>query len=1060
MQFSAPPSKGVCQDRLLPMRKFLLLPIFLWLFLCALPAHAQIAYSVKGRVVNESGQPVPKATVAVKGGKMATAADDEGRFMITVPAKSTLLISSVGYSTKEVVIKGQEPIEVVLSLLTSTVNDVVVIGYGTQRKKDVTASIASISGEKMNEVPGVDISRALQGRIAGVEMSQTSSKPGAGMQIRIRGTRSLNASNDPLVVLDGIPFPGYLNDISPSEIKSIDILKDASATAIYGSRGANGVILVTTNKGSAGQRAKVTYNGYAGLKKIWGEYPMMNGPEYVALRKANNATPGASVHTNTLDENDSVNTDWQKLLFQTGYVTNQDLGISGGSERGNYSVGFTYFKDQAVIPLQYYERYSIRTALEQRIGKLFRIGLVTNNYYVNSHDQNLGPYTALNLTPIINPKNPDGSWKTRVNINTGGPQWAYTAHALKGLGDAYIDLTRSYSSYNSIFAEMRIPGVEGLKYRINLGLNFHQHDYGTYTGTGVFSGTASNASSASISNTKQIGATMENLLMYDRSFGKHSISAVGLYSVEQNTYWYSSASASHLPSDAFQFYNLSYVLADQNGTSTVGGGSYWQTGLLSYMGRIQYSYDNRYMLSASFRSDASSVLAPGHQYNSYPAISVGWNMKNEKFLSNVTLIDELKLRAGYGHTSNQAINPYQTLGALTTSPYNFGPTGYAMGYYVTQLPNPALGWEFSKTWNYGVDFAMLKNRLSGSIEYYTVNTSNVLLSVGLPTTSGVSSYTANIGATQNKGVELSLNGVILDNYHGWTWQLGVNFYRNRNKLVSLYSGQAYDKGNLWFPGHPIDVAYDYKKIGLMSYADSSSGYLQAAYPGGNVGMIKVAYNMKDTSLHFTNGVPNRKNQAGTALDNDDRQIYDMQPNFEGGFNTSVSYKGFELGITGFFRSGGTLISTLYSSVGYLNNLNTRSGNNVRVDYWTPSNSHANDFSTFAPRPGGVGGDNPAFGSTMGYFSASFLKVRTITLGYNFDQKWMKTVGVQRLRVYCTVENPFVMFSPYTKMSGMDPETNSYADQNSAVSAGPHRLLTIGTNTPSTRNFLFGLNVTF
>jgi hypothetical protein len=330
----------------------------------------------------------------------------------------------------------------------------------------------------------------------------------------------------------------------------------------------------------------------------------------------------------------------------------------------------------------------------------------------------------------------------------------------------------------------------------------------------------------------------------------------------------------------------------------------------------------------------------------------------------------------------------------------------------------------------------------------------------MPTTSGVNSYTANIGATQNKGVELSLNGVILDNYHGWTWQVGVNIYRNRNKLVSLYSGQPFNKGNLWFPGHPIDVAYDYKKIGLMSYADSASGYLQAAYPGGNVGMIKVAYNMKDTSLHFTNGVPNRKNQASTALDNDDRQIYDMQPDFEGGFNTSVAYKGFELGITGFFRSGGTLISTLYSSAGYLNNLNTRSGNNVKVEYWTPTNNHANDFNTFAPRPGGVGGDNPAYGSTMGYFSASYLKVRTITLGYSFDQKWMKTMGVERLRVYCTVENPFVFFSPYTKMSHMDPETNSYADQNSAVSAGPHRLLTIGTNTPSTRNFLFGLNVTF
>ncbi|MDO6434783.1 TonB-dependent receptor [Flavitalea sp. BT771] len=1035
----------------------LLIPL---LFFCPVLIWAQNTMTVKGRVLNELNAPIAGASVTSKETNTGVTTDENGNFSISVPSRSTLIISFVGYAPKEIKVNSPT-VSISLQPGKNDLDQVVVIGYGTQRRKDVTGSVATISGEKVNEVPAVDISRALQGRIAGVQMSQTSSKPGSGMQIRIRGTRSLNATNDPLVVLDGIPFIGTLNDISPAEIKSIDILKDASATAIYGSRGANGVILVTTNKGSAGQKAHISYNGYAGFKKVWGEYPMMNGPEYAALRKANNATPGASIRTNTLDENDSVNTDWQKLLYQTGYVTNQDLSVTGGSEKGNYSVGFTYFKDQAVIPLQYYERYSIRTALEQKIGSLFRIGLVTNNYYTVNHDQNIGPYAALNLTPLINPRNPDGSWKPTVNINTGGPQWAYTAHALNALGDKYIDLTRAYTTNNSLFGEIRIPGVEGLKYRANLGLYFHQDDYGTYTGTGVFSGVATTASSASISNTKQVDYALENLLTYDRTFGgKHAISAVALYSVEQNTKWSSAASANHLPSDAFQFYNLSYVLADQNGTSTVGGGSYAQYGLLSYMGRIIYTYGDRYILSAAFRSDASSVLAPGHQWHSYPAISVGWNMKNENFMDKVSLVDALKLRVGYGETSNQAINPYQTLGGLTTSPYNFGPSGYAMGYYVTQLPNPALGWEFSKTWNYGVDFSILKNRLSGTIDYYTVNTSNVLLSVGLPTTSGVTSYTANIGATQNKGIELSLNGTVLDNLHGWTWEVGVNVYRNRNKLVSLYSGQPYDKGNLWFPGHPIDVAYDYKKIGLMSYADSTSGYMQAAYPGGNVGMIKVAYNSKDTSLHYVNGVPNRKNQAGTALNNDDRQIYDLQPEFEGGFNTRVAYKGLDLGITGIFKSGGTLISTLYSSVGYLNNLNTRSGNNVKVDYWTPTNNHASDFNTFAPRPGGVGGDNPAYGSTMGYFSASYLKIRTITMGYNFSQKWMKAASITRMRVYCTVENPFVFFSPYEKRSHMDPETNSYGDQNSAVQAGPHRILTIGTNTPSTRNFLIGLNVTF
>jgi TonB-linked SusC/RagA family outer membrane protein len=1034
----------------------LLIPLCL---LCPSLLMAQNTITVKGRVLNENNAPIAGASVSVKDAKTGVTTDAAGNFSISVPSRSSLVISFVGYAPKEIKAR-PGTIDISLQPVNKKLDEVVVIGYGTQRRKDVTGAVATISGDKVNEVPAVDISRALQGRIAGVQMSQTSSKPGSGMQIRIRGTRSLNATNDPLVVLDGIPFIGTLNDISPSEIKSVDILKDASATAIYGSRGANGVILVTTNKGAVGQKARLSYNGYAGFKKVWGEYPMMNGPEYAALRKANNATPGASIRTNTLDENDSVNTDWQKLLYQTGYVTNQDLSVTGGSEKGNYSIGFSYFKDQGVIPLQYYERYSLRTALEQRIGNLFRIGLVTNNYYTNNHDQNLGPYATLNLTPLINPRNPDGSWKQTVNINTGGPQWAYTSHALNALGDKYIDLTRAYTTNNSLFGEIRIPGVEGLKYRVNLGLYFHQDDYGTYTGTGVFSGTATTASSASISNTKQVDYALENLLTYDRTFGKHNISAVALYSVEQNTKWSSAASANHLPSDAFQFYNLSYVLADQNGTSTVGGGSYAQYGLSSYMGRLIYTYNDRYILSAAFRSDASSVLASGHQWHSYPAISAGWNVKNENFMNNVSFVDALKLRVGYGETSNQAINPYQTLGGLTTSPYNFGPSGYAMGYYVTQLPNPSLGWEFSKTWNYGVDFTILKNRLSGTIDYYTVNTSNVLLSVGLPTTSGVSSYTANIGATQNKGIELSLNGTILDNYNGWTWELGVNVYRNRNKLVSLYSGQPYDKGNLWFPGHPIDVVYDYKKTGLISYADSASGYLQAAYPGGNVGMIKVAYNKNDTSLHYVNGVPNRKNQAGTGLNNDDRQIYDMQSDFEGGFNTRVAYKGFDLGITGIFKSGGTLVSTLYSSVGYLNNLNTRSGNNVKVDYWTPTNSHANDFNTFAPRPGGVGGDNPAYGSTMGYFSASYLKIRTMTLGYNFSQKWMKAATIERMRVYCTVENPFVFFSPYEKMSHMDPETNSYGDQNSAVSAAPHRILTIGTNTPSTRNFLIGLNVTF
>ncbi|BAV06825.1 TonB-linked outer membrane protein, SusC/RagA family [Filimonas lacunae] len=1004
-------------------------------------AYAQNTTKVTGQVKNESGQPVPQASVTVKGRSGGVSADENGNFVITVSPTATLVVSSVGYNSIEVPVNNRASVLVTLTTATSsTTNEVIVIGYGSQRKKDVTGSVASIAGDKVTEIPAPNVARALQGRVAGVVMSQTSTKPGSDMQIRIRGTRSLNASNDPLIVLDGIPFSGSISDIDPNSIKSVDILKDASATAIYGSRGANGVVLITTNKGSQGQKARLSYNGFYGAKTVFGKYPMMSGPEFVALRKA--AAANGMVFNNTLDEKDSVNTDWQDLLYRTGWVTNHGLDISGGSEKGNYSVGLGYYKEQGVIPTQYFERYSLRTSLEQRIGNALRIGITTNTNYSNNHNTNLSPGNAVGLSPILSPYNADGSWKSIVTQNTSGAQWVYTRHSLEALGNKYIDLTRALSSYNSLYGEVKIPGVEGLKYRANIGLNFRQSNYGTYTGQGVFSGVATTVSNATISNSESLNWTIENLLTYDRVFkGKHKINAVGLYSAQQTTAWGSSSYARDIPSDAFQFYNLGR--ANIAATTDPNNQSYTQSGLMSWMGRAIYSFDDRYMFSATFRTDASSVLAPGHKWHAYPAVSAGWNISNESFMKNKSLFDMLKLRVGYGQTSNQAINPYQTLGLLTTVPYNFGADNNT-GMYVTQLPNPKLGWEFSKTWNYGVDFSMFKNRLSGTLEYYVQNTDNVLLKVGLPPTSGVDNYTANIGATQNKGIELTLNGVILDNLNGWTWEAGVNIYGNRNKLVRLASGLTKDPGNLWFVGSPIDVIYDYQKVGLWQTADSAQQHMNILEPGGKVGMVKVQY----TGGYNPDGTPVR------AIGPDDRQVQKIQSNFEGGFNTRVAYKGFELSVIGAFKNGGILTSALYGSSGYLNNLNSRSGNNVKVDYWTPTHTNAK-----YPRPGGVGGDNPKYGSTLAYFDASYMKIRTITLGYSFGQKWMKTAGIQKMRVYCTLENPFVLFSPYKKESGMDPEPNSYGDQNVAV-AGVSRILIVGTNTPSTRSYLIGLNVTF
>jgi TonB-linked SusC/RagA family outer membrane protein len=993
---------------------------------------------VTGRVVDASNIPLAGVNVIENGTTNGVMTGVDGKFSITVASGASVLrFSFIGYDDQEVAVGNQTTVNITLSESTVGLQEVVVVGYGTQRREAVTGSVASMSGNVIRDVPSSNITQALQGRVSGVDMEQTSSKPGTSLQIRIRGTRSLNASNDPLLVLDGIPFAGSIGDINPSDIKSIDILKDAAATAIYGSRGANGVILITTNKGTKGQKAQFTYNGYYGVKNIFAQYPMMNGPEFRALRTAADMYP-----IDGADESDSYNTNWQDLFYRTGAVTSHDLGISGGTEKGNYNFGVGYYKDEAIVPGQDYSRFSFRGTLDQEIGKSFRFGFTTNNNYSINMGNNLGLYGVLSLSPLANPYNADGTWKRTIKMPLD-EQWTYSKDIINNLGDGWIDQTKAYGSYNTIYGEIKIPGIEGLKYRANVGANFRMSNGGQYTGQGVFALNATTVSTATISNSLTTNWAIENLLTYDHTFAvKHQLNLVALYSAEQTLSNNSQISAKDIPADALQFYNLGRAAGEFTIDPNYQG--YQMSGLMSWMGRAMYSYDNRYMLSLTYRSDASSRLAKGHKWHSYPAVSVGWNIANESFMKNITLINSLKVRMGYGETSNQSIDPYATLGLLSTRPYNFG-TLNATGFYVSQLPNPNLGWEFSKTWNYGLDFSILKKRLSGTVEYYVTNTSDILLSLNLPSTSGVASYTGNIGATQNKGWEVSLDGVILDNLGGFTWEAGINLYGNRNKLVALSSGQQDDKTNWWFVGHPIDVIYDYQKIGIWQEGDPYLNILEGA--AGKPGMIKVKY----TGDYNPDGTPTR------MINSSDQQIISLEPKFQGGFNTRVAYKGFDFGIIGAFKSGGILISTLYSSSGYLNLLSGRRGN-VKVDYWTPDNTGAK-----YPAPGTsdvYSGDNPKYGSTLGYFDGSYLKIRTITLGYNLSPKLINKAGIDKLRIYCTVQNPFVLFSPYNKESGMDPETNSYGNENQASPGYQRRLLTIGTNTPSTRNYLIGINLTF
>ena len=991
--------------------------------------------TVKGVVTDASGEPVIGASVIVVDTSNGAVTDVNGAYSITVPANATVEVACMGYATQRIPVQGRSVIDVVLGTDAQALDAIVVIGYGTARKADVTGSIASMGGDNLREIAAGDFTRSLNGRVAGVQMTQTNSKPGESMEIRIRGERSLRASNDPLIVLDGVPFMGTLSDIATGDIKSMDILKDASSTAIYGSRGANGVILITTYKGVAGQAPKVTFNNYVSFKKAI-KYPMMNGPRYAEMRKA------ANKFTNKIGyEDDATDTDWQDLFYRTGLVRNHELSVVGGTMKGSYRFGVSYYKDEAVVPTQDYDRISLSGSLDQTLRDWLKIGFSTNTNYNTRHGNQIGLYGILQLSPILSPVAADGSNLVRASMPLDDV-WIPTRKNIEDVTDIWVNESFGFGSYNTGYVELRAPWIEGLSFKQTVGLNYRSNKSGNFTGMGVNSFNTANPNGGGISQSENKNWTLESLLTYDRIFAeKHHLNVVAMYSAEQTTYIQNGLFARNIPNEQFLYYNLGQALAEDI-TVSPNASNYWQAGLLSYMGRIMYSYADRYMLSVAVRSDASSRLAKGHQWHTYPAVSAGWNIHNESFMADTRgWLDELKVRVGYGETSNQAIDPYATLGSLGTRPYNFGDS-YATGYFVSTLPNTELGWEYSNTWNFGIDFGLFSGRLNGTIEYYRQSTHDILLNLNLPSTAGVGSYTANIGSTQNQGIEFSLNGTIIDT-RDWRWDAGINIYANRNKLVSLASGQEEDLGNRWFVGMPINCLYDYEYDGLWQAGEED--LMAILEPGAQPGDIKVKYHGE-----YKDGKPVR------AFDSNDQVPINADPNFLGGFNTRVQWKNLDLSVIGSFQNGGILISTLHTPSGYLNMMTGRRGQ-IDLDYWTPTNTGAR-----YPRAGGlISGDNPKYGSTIGYFNGSFLKVGAITLGYNFEKIGLvKRAGIDKLRIYATAQNPFVFFSQFHKETGLDPEPNSRGNENQAAAGYLYRQKVIGTNTPNTRNYLIGVNLTF
>ncbi|MBS1510336.1 MAG: TonB-dependent receptor [Bacteroidetes bacterium] len=1017
--------------------------------------------TVKGHVTEDNGTPIAGASVIIKGSGSGTATDASGIFSISVSKGATLVISAVNHTPQEVKIGTASDITIKLASVNTTLNDVVVVGYGTQRKRDVTGAVQSVSEKTLKEVPAPNLISQLKGRSAGVSIVSNGSTPGSSGQIRIRGNRTITSSqgtsdalDGPLLVVDGIPFGGSINDLNPDDIANLEILKDASATAIYGSRGAGGVILITTKRGRSGKPV-ISFDTYVGNTAVMGKYNVFNGAEYAQFKQDaatyNRTSPGTSSYLLTQAEKDAltagISTDWQDLIYTTGFTTSNQLSLSGGTETTQYGLSMGYYKEGGIIPNQNFDRFSLRSTIDHKINKFLKIGLNSLNTLSYSNTPGGGgvPSGLIRLTPLAAPYNTDGS----VNMTPAvGSIDAATISPLTLMTKASSILARSrrVRTFNSLYGEVQL--AKGLRYRVNIGLDIRQDNGNGYNGPLTYTNTATvqSSSNASLSNAEAWSYNIQNLVYYDHIFAqKHKIGFTGLFEVNKDHNQSSRFTVTGVPAD--YILNSNFALASGQPVADPNNTGYAESGLVSYMGRLNYSYNNRYLLTATVRVDGSSTLSPGNQYFTYPAFGLGWNVLEEKFAQQLSFLSNLKVRGGWGVSGNRNVSPYATLGLLSASSYNFGTStsGQQLAYTVTSLPNYALGWQSTSQFDGGIDFGLFKNRITGSVDLYKQQTKDILLSVNLPISNGANSTLKNLGKTQGQGVEFSLSSVNISNKAGFTWSTDLAFSLNREKIVELTTpGELSNTGNGWFVGQPLTVIYDYKKIGIWQTADSTKGLISQTSPKQYPGQIRV---------EDVNG--------DGKIDASDRQVLgNFQPKWEGGLTNRFSYKGFDLSVVIYARMGMKVIAPYFTADGGGNGFpffNQGRVNQVKINYWTRTNP-TNDF----PAPD-AGTDRLPFGSTLGYYDGSFIKCRSINIGYEFSPNLLKRLHATSLRVYANVTNPFILYSPFVKNGyGPDPEGNGYGGSvnptGTSDAGSPSRQISVNLNNPSTRQFIFGLNL--
>lgn len=1004
--------------------------------------------TVTGKVLSsEDNNALPGVSIVVKGTTTGTNSDADGNFKLTVKDNGAVLVfSAVGFEKQEIAVGNRTSINVSMVVDQKSLTEVVVVGYGTQRKSQMTGAISQVTAKQLQEMPITSIGQAMQGRVAGVDVSQSGSRPGSVPKILIRGRRSFNAGNDPLYVVDGIPLSAGYEDLNPSDVASMEVLKDATATAIYGARGANGVVLVTTKRGAVKGKTTVTFDTYGGVSKPLDKIQLFSGPEFAEyVREAYRATNGykdangnpvptgvadaaADAKVAVLGGDPAVakglaagtNTDWQDLLLRNGAMQNHSLGVQGGNDRTQFYISGGYFQDKGITAGLDYTRISLRANIDHSVNKWLKVGLSSYTMYSIRNGENLNPYGfTIQQNPLARPYDDNG------NIIFSPTNDALLTNPLAEIvPGAQVDNTKKYRIFNSIYAEFKI--LEGLKYRVNFGPDF------TISRWGRFIGAATNARKlgdpqASSRNDFGFNWTLENIVTYNKTFAqKHNFGATVLQSIQRDNFERYTADVQGVPAETQQFYNLG------NAASVLGVSSgLTQWTINSYMARINYDFNDKYLLTATIRRDGSSRFGENTKYGNFPGIALGWNISNEPFLKGVKWIDLLKLRAGWGKVGNQGVAPYQTQGLLTRTAYAWGTTA-AFGYRPNTIGNPDLKWETSATANIGVDFSFVRGRIQGSLELYETNTTDLLLSDQLPGSIGFGAVTRNVGQTRNKGIELGFTTVNVNTASGFKWTTDFTFTKNKEEIISLYNGKVDDLGNRWFIGQPLNSYYDYKKIGIWQLSEKEEA--AKFYPGdkanplgAGVGQIKV----QDTN---GDGIINALDRVLLGSD---------IPNFSAGFTTRFSYKGFDLSAFLFGRFGNMIVS------GFHQDRNQLAGRyqQIKVDYWTPNNP-TNEF----PRPFSTQ-EFPQYNTTLIYFDGTFVKLRNVNFGYTVPQSVANKLKLESLRLYVSIQQPKIWSEYRSKYNGIDPEATITSSGNGTTSVSSNVV-------PATSVTTVGLNVRF